>query len=270
VSEVLDRIGEELHRAAKRRVAQSERRPRVRRMTSWLFAPAHDGRWRSRWRSPRLLGVLAAALAVSAACAYAAVRLAAPVSAIPPAVAQELGVFARPAASTDRPSTSTVISSDLKGLASLGYVPAQFANPRLAREVMTTSEGASIYLVPTEAGACLLDSSRVLTATCASLPEIRAARGIESTTCSPYLNPTEVEIGGIVPDAVADPRVIFSDGSMSRLHVENNVFVLRTSKTGPLPVKIAWSLDGKRIQATVANGRPGSCAPIAPPAPSTR
>jgi hypothetical protein len=249
VTEVLDRIGEELRRAAERRVARTERRPRAHRVTSWLLAPPHDGRWRSRWRSPHLLGALAAALAMSGACAYAAVRLAQPVTAIPPAVAQQLSVFARPQSRTDRPSRLTVISSGLKGLASLGYLPAEFASPRFARLAMTTSQGASIYLAPTEAGACLLDSSQVLVATCASLSQIAAAGAVEFTICSPDITPTDIEIGGIVPDGVADPRVIYPDGSSSPLHVENNAFVLRVAKTQPLPVKIAWSLHGKRVQA---------------------
>jgi hypothetical protein len=158
-------------------------------------------------------------------------------------------VSARPQSRTDRPSRLTVISSGLKGLASLGYLPAEFASPRFARLAMTTSQGASIYLAPTEAGACLLDSSQVLVATCASLSQIAAAGAVEFTICSPDITPTDIEIGGIVPDGVADPRVIYPDGSSSPLHVENNAFVLRVAKTQPLPVKIAWSLHGKRVQA---------------------
>jgi hypothetical protein len=75
VSDVLDLIGEELTRAARRQVQGSRPGRRTRQLTGRLLAAPHDGRRRAWWRSPRPLGVVLAALVVSAGAAYGAVRL---------------------------------------------------------------------------------------------------------------------------------------------------------------------------------------------------
>lgn len=75
MTDVLDLIGEQLQRAAQYQTDRLRAHPRSRRVTSWLFAPPHDGRRRSRWRSPRALGALLVAATVTAGGAYGAVRL---------------------------------------------------------------------------------------------------------------------------------------------------------------------------------------------------
>ncbi len=74
--DVLDLIGVELQRAARRRSELLRTQPRRRCAAAWLLAAPHDGRRRAGWRSPRLLAVVLATLAGSAGVAYAAARLA--------------------------------------------------------------------------------------------------------------------------------------------------------------------------------------------------
>jgi hypothetical protein len=72
VSDVLDLIGEQLLRAAQRRVDHSRAHPRLRRATGRLLVPPHDGRRRQRWRSPRVLGAVLLGLIATGSGAYAA------------------------------------------------------------------------------------------------------------------------------------------------------------------------------------------------------
>jgi hypothetical protein len=75
VREVLDVIGEQLDRAARRQAQRSLAQRRARRIASWLWDAPHDGRRRSWWRSPRPLVVLLVALAGTGGVAYGAARL---------------------------------------------------------------------------------------------------------------------------------------------------------------------------------------------------
>jgi hypothetical protein len=189
-----------------------------------------------------LAGLVAAAcLAAIGSASATASDPAQPVQAITPAVTGVLSVFARQATAADTPSAGTIQVSDLNGLASLGFAPAAQANPALARLAFVTPQDASIYLIPTQDGACLVDSSGVISAACATTAQIAAGEALASTTCSPTLPSGDIEIAGIVPDGAQQPLVVLSDGATEDLSVENNAFVLRQARSAPLPTTVEWT-----------------------------
>jgi hypothetical protein len=175
-----------------------------------------------------------------------------PVGTVAPSIAGLVSVFDQPATPGDIPTSATVTMSGLEGLASVGYAPAAAANPALAKLALVTPQGASIYVVPTAGGVCVLDSSGVVTATCATTDQITAGEALAGTTCSPSLPNGQIEVAGVVPTGAQNPIVTLSNGTTQPLSVKNNVFVIRTAQLAPLPTTIQWATaNGTKVSASV-------------------
>jgi hypothetical protein len=175
-----------------------------------------------------------------------------PVATVDPAVVSTLGVFRRAATSEDIPSASIIKAA--------GLVPTHFgANPALSRLAFITAQGASVYLTPDVGGACLFESTNS-NALCATVAQIQEGQASAADICSPSLPTGEVEIAGIVPDAVTNATVTLSNGTSEPLPIENNAYVIRAQQSSPLPTKVEW---------TSASGEQADAAALPPDAATT-
>jgi hypothetical protein len=196
----------------------------------------------ARRRTP--LGVVAIAVAVGVPLVIAANPVAgsgadspkATVEPLPPAgngqVDQALKVLRRPRTVNDE-----VPANLQEALAALRVGAA----PQQGRRAFVAGDGVAVYVVPSETGACLVDSDLSETA-CFDAAAILGTGAAESDDCSPTLpNGDTVEIAGIVPDGASDPTVLLSNGAREPLRVTENAYLKRYVRTGPLPTRIEWN-----------------------------
>ena len=207
-----------------------------------------------RWRPLALIAVLllggsAAGIAVADSLSPASIgnRVLPDVGAIDPTITATLGVFRRPEASSDVPPTATVKAA--------GFIVEHFgANPALSRLALVTSQGIPVYLSPAQDGACLFDSTGS-SALCATTAQIQAGQATGGDGCSPDLPSDQVEIAGIVPDGAKNATLTLSNGTTEPLAVKNNVYIVRTDRSAPLPTTVQW---------TTADGPQSVEAPLGP------
>jgi hypothetical protein len=205
-------------------------------------------RWLGRRRLP--LGVVAlgaAALVPTAITLDPIPSSAASEAASTGASATQLAVFRRPASSAD------ALPAYLRQAAAGWLEPT--ADLADSRRALVTSAGASIYLVPSEGGVCLIDS-RVTLTSCWSAQALAAGAGAASDECSPALGSNTVEIAGVVPDGASDPEVLLNDGAAEPLPVEGNAYAQEYPRSGPLPTQIRWTSPsgGVTVSADVPSG----------------
>lgn len=170
---------------------------------------------------------------------------------------ENLAVLRRPTAATDALPAHVVKA--------LEAIPGGSPEPELARRATVTPYGQSVYVVPTSTGrACMADSD-LSEVVCAGLPEIAEGRASAGNACLPDAT-TEVEIAGLLPDGAENPDVVLSDGDRTTLPVHENTYLVRFARSGPLPVRIAWTdADGTHSATTSLPLDAGSvtCAPPA-------
>jgi hypothetical protein len=174
-----------------------------------------------------ILNPLASSQATSGSTASSA-----PMSTVPEQLTAALSVFRRPATSAD------ALPPTLQGGLDSLQVGATGA---FARRAFVTSNGTAVYLVPSENGVCLVDSS-LSEDGCFSIAEVLGAGAAESDDCSStFPNGNTIEIAGIVPDGAEDPTVVLTDETKRPLKVEGNAYLERFARNAPLPSRIDWN-----------------------------
>ncbi len=137
------------------------------------------------------------------------------------------------------------------------------ANPALAR-LATTVKSQSVYVVPADGGLCLLSTS-FLAMDCFSTADLKSGVQMETIVCSPYLDPSEVELFGLIPDGVSQMHATYSDGASKPVAVSGNVFVIDAPRSGPYPTELGWhDAHGDHTRATHLDQR-SAAAPCGGP-----
>lgn len=146
--------------------------------------------------------------------------------AVSPATAALFGVFRRPRRRSDV----------LPGRAAVSQHAQNGENPSLSRLAAITASGASYYLVPSRDGVCLLSENGA--GSCTSLAN--AAQGdFTISMCAKGLAPTDMRLVGLLPDHSTDARVVFQDGSVTRVAIQQNALVIDLPRMLPPPLPIA-------------------------------
>jgi len=169
---------------------------------------------------------------------------------IPSELKSRIGVFRATATRGDTPLAASGFAPN-----SLRAEPLPFgANPALARRVSDGPDGGGVFLIPGSAGVCFASASRVEEG-CQPMANVLSGHNAQAVICSPYLDPKERAVYGVVPDSARDVSVTYGDGSSQALAVENNTYSLRTRAPEPPAMSITWT-DGSGERVTVGTSMP--------------
>jgi hypothetical protein len=144
----------------------------------------------------------------------------------------------------------------------LGTVARSSVQGSLSRLSTVTTQGTSLYIVPTVNGeACLVDTN-LSELFCATAAQVAAGAATASTACSPSIGSNNVEIAGILPDDATSPSLVLANGTTVPLTVTNNTYLTQFARTSPLPRKIQFTANG--IPQTVETAVPAPKSPHPP------
>lgn len=146
-----------------------------------------------------------------------------------------LAVFERGARPTDRPS------QDLLGR----EARTRGANLTSARKLRDRGD-EQVFALPIRDGVCLASSSFVVQI---CLPDSAVAhdsgqgalRGFQASICSPYMDPEQIALFGLIPNGVKDLRFVSDDGSEVEVPVESNFAYYQFAKGEQRPVNATWT-----------------------------
>ncbi len=133
------------------------------------------------------------------------------------------------------------------------------ANPSLGRRALVTPSGNAVYLIPSQKGLCLADTTGSQQF-CATTSQVLSGNATASTDCSPSLPDNAVEISGVLPDGSKNPTLSLTDGTHQPLDVKGNAYLVRFQRTNALPGSIEWD---------EASGRHKSAPTVVPDNAST-
>lgn len=165
-----------------------------------------------------------------------------PVPSPDPQLVANLSVFQRPRGSQDAlpPGLSADIPSASAESNAVAVAPAYVGvNPSLSRLAFTTAAGDGVYVIPSNGGACVVDSHATISF-CTPTTEILAGQDAASDDCSPSLPSNDIEVAGLLPDSAYDPEVVLSNGQTQPLAVQGNAYLEEFARSGPLPRQITW------------------------------
>jgi hypothetical protein len=197
-------------------------------------------------------------LSVVASCAAAAVladgaresvahplRAAAPASTINPAVAAQLSVFRR------APRSADALPTGFRRLLQSEYASEHpdYADSRRVK----ASDGQTAYLVPSRAGACVVNTNEAF---CVPAANIAGPNAVD--LCSPTLPSGQIEIEWLLPDRATHVALAPLHGPSVWLRAGFNVYIVHLPIGGPLPATIHWHDAQGRPQQTSASIPPGA------------
>lgn len=196
----------------------------------------------SFWRrgAPALALMLAAAATVLPSCGGSEIEPPRPSGsgATPPltSLRRHFGILSRPRQTIDQIPAGVVPES---AASSLGL---KLEQSRLARVVGSTA----VFLLPGSRSTCIVSRNPALGG---CWPTSVVATGFASTTtiCGSGVDSRHVVTVGVVPDGVPAITLMRADGRRSTVKVRHNIFLTRTSSRPPLPLQIAWTVQGRRV-----------------------
>ncbi|HVY96467.1 MAG TPA: hypothetical protein VHA54_05865 [Solirubrobacterales bacterium] len=124
-------------------------------------------------------------------------------------------------------------------VASLGL---DLSASRYTRQV----DGSPAFLVPSAEFVCLYTDNEAI-GSCWQPQIVRNGQAVATGICGPGLDSEHIVSFGLVPDGVSEVTVLRTNVPSVTVPVEGNVFVARTSSSPPLPLKVSWIEDGKRV-----------------------
>lgn len=170
-------------------------------------------------------------------------------AAIDPRLASQLSVFRRPQTSTDALPAAFRAALKLHN----SEQPAVGG----ARQVKA-SDGQAAFLVPTKAGACVINTNESLCSPAAMLPG-----AVTVDLCSPTLPQGQLEIEWLLPDHATHVALSMANGTATRFASGYNVYITRLPISGPQPQTITWDAQGQHhsVNAGVPSDAPSqACA----------
>lgn len=153
-------------------------------------------------------------------------------TAVDPTLAANVGVFRRSRNAFD--ALPVRLTRDLRFLA-----PGSGVNASLTRRALVTKTGVAVYAIPANSGACLV-SSDLSIGQCAPSSGVLTGRAAGVTVCSPFLPTDQLQLSGFLPDGASNVSMKLSNGSSMAVLVEGNAYVVRMSRSGPLPMTLEW------------------------------
>ena len=119
-------------------------------------------------------------------------------------------------------------------------------NVKLARKAKKAGDGRTYFLVPGNDSVALVNEQGL-----GAIDDIDHALSGQSLGVEDCAG-DQIRLIGMLPDEVADARVVLSDGSVRQLDVEGNVYVELFDKTpATLPQRVEFELNGALQQVRV-------------------
>lgn len=163
---------------------------------------------------------------------------------VPAEISNRLDIFRRPSTAADLPPVKEASDAHSGDVTTFG------ANRSLARIVRTTPEG-KVYLVAGASGVCFTSTSSIEEG-CAPLANVLSGNSAHAVICSPYLDPAEREVYGILPNGATGVAVHFYDGTSLPVQVVNNTYIIRTTVPASLPKTVSWEDAAGRHEVTTS------------------
>ncbi len=151
---------------------------------------------------------------------------------IDPAVAAQLSVFRRAQRNLD------VLPAGYGAELRQAYASAR-PDVADARRVKA-SDGQPAYLVPANAGACVINVNEAF---CSQAASLSGADAVD--LCSPTLPKGRMEIEWLLADGATKVTLVMAHGKARRFKPGFNVYIARLLLSGPLPRTIEWDAGGQ-------------------------
>jgi hypothetical protein len=149
-----------------------------------------------------------------------------------PALATQLSVLSRPKTRADTLPTDFRLTAQ--------HLDA-YAGPDIAgARAVSASNGETAYLIPANAGVCVVNTNENF---CADEASLAGADAVD--LCSPTLPAGQMELEWLLPDGVSNVSIRRADGSAISFPATYNVYIARLPLAGSMPKTIAWDLDGQ-------------------------
>jgi len=159
-------------------------------------------------------------------------------AAMPPAsvLARDLALFRRPRTAADAVPESLLPDDGAKALG------LSLDTSRRAREY----EGQAIYVVASSKLTCTYSRQNEV-GNCWPTTTVTRSLASASSLCGLGTDPGEIVTYGILPDGVREVTVLRDKEPDRAVPVIGNVYVAATSSRPPLPLRIAFVKDGRRV-----------------------
>lgn len=116
----------------------------------------------------------------------------------------------------------------------------------------------TVYVVAARGGACIASESFVA-AGCSTDEAIASGDTLEGVVCSPFMDPDEVRIFGLLPDGAKDVVIVHANGKREPLRLNANYVDYTQLKTDSAVTAVEWTgTDGPRSESPLPNDVAGA------------